>query len=282
MTNVTDITRTIRTQDYELGHSEWELKRLTTQAKLVDPITRQYFKTAGIAPGMRVLDVGSGAGDVAFLAAELVGPTGSVVGADRSPTAVATARARALERKLGNVMFQEGDPTLLSFEQVFDAVVGRYVLMFNPDPVSIVKGLARHLRPSGIIVFHEVDWTGVRSNPPAPLYDRCCVALVETFCKVGTNAYMGLRLHSAFVEAGLPAPDMAVHALAGGGESIISGIDMIADLVVTMAPVMELHGVATVADIAPATLKARMRAEARANGSVVVGRYEVGAWSRIT
>ncbi len=105
MTNVGDNTRTIRTQEYELGHTEWELKRLATQAQLVDPITRQYFKAAGIAPGMRVLDVGSGAGDVAFLAAELVGPTGSVIGVDRSPAAVAAARTRALERKLGNVMF---------------------------------------------------------------------------------------------------------------------------------------------------------------------------------
>ncbi len=230
---------------------------------------------------MRVLDVDSGKGDAAFLATELVGPTGSVVGADRSPTAVAAARARALECKLGTVMFLEGDPALLSFEEPFDAIVGRYVLMFNPNPVAMLSGLARHLRPNGIIIFHEVDWTGVWSNPPAPLYDRCCALIAETLRKVGTNAFTGLRLHSTFVEAGLPAPDMAVQALAGGGENPISGIDMIADLVVTLAPVLDKHGVAGVADLALSTLKERMRAEARANGSVVVGRYEVGDWSTI-
>jgi tRNA A58 N-methylase Trm61 len=73
--------------DYVLGHSARELERLRRQAQLVNPITRQYLIEAGIAPGMRVLDIGSGAGDVAFLAAELVGLSGQVVGVDRSPDA---------------------------------------------------------------------------------------------------------------------------------------------------------------------------------------------------
>jgi tRNA A58 N-methylase Trm61 len=61
---------------YVLGHSERELERLRLQAQLIDPITRQFLIEAGIAPGMRVLDVGCGAGDVTFLAADLVGPPG--------------------------------------------------------------------------------------------------------------------------------------------------------------------------------------------------------------
>jgi tRNA A58 N-methylase Trm61 len=74
--------------EYVLGHSARELERLRRQAELVNPNTRQYLIEAGIAPGMRVLDVGSGAGDVAFLAAELVGPSGQVVGVDRSLNAI--------------------------------------------------------------------------------------------------------------------------------------------------------------------------------------------------
>lgn len=61
---------------YVLGHSRQELDRLTTHARLVDPMTRRFFVQAGVGPGMRVLDVGSGPGDVAFLAADLVGPKG--------------------------------------------------------------------------------------------------------------------------------------------------------------------------------------------------------------
>jgi hypothetical protein len=68
---------------YALGHSPRELERLAVQARLVDPITRAFLREAGIAPGMRVLDVGCGAGDVAFLAADLVGRDGAVIGIER-------------------------------------------------------------------------------------------------------------------------------------------------------------------------------------------------------
>src|SRR5438067_5905285 len=145
-------------QGYVLGHSDRELNRLAVQARLVDPITRGFFQAAGIITGMRVLDVGSGAGDVAFLAAELVGETGEVVGVDRSATAVALARQRAGALSLRNVSFREGDPTSMTFEKAFDAVIGRYVLMFQPDPTMMLRGVAAHVRPGGVVVFHEPDW----------------------------------------------------------------------------------------------------------------------------
>ncbi|TPM92573.1 methyltransferase domain-containing protein [Mesorhizobium sp. B2-1-3A] len=275
-------TDTKRRYEYELGHTDRELRRLATQAALVEPFTRSYLQRAGVSQGMRVLDVGSGAGDVAFLAADLVGPAGEVVGTDRSPTAVVAATARAKEHLLSNVGFVEGDPAKLTFDVPFDAIVGRYVLMFSPDPVEMLRGMTRHLRPGGVIVFHEVDWTGAGSFPPAPTYDRCFRYIVETFHKVGTNPYMGLRLHAAFIEAGLPAPTMAVSALAGGGSDGLSGIDLISDLAVTMAPVMEQTGVINALDLQPESLQERIREEATTNGSVVVGRYEVGAWARLT
>src|SRR5471030_2216090 len=119
------------------------------------PFTRQYFREAGIGEGMRVLDVGSGAGDVAFLAAELVGKTGEVVGTDRSPTAIAAATARANSRGLHNVSFQLGNPAELSFDRPFDAAVGRYVLQFNSDPAAMLRGIARQVKSGGIVVFRK-------------------------------------------------------------------------------------------------------------------------------
>src|SRR5215469_4048171 len=56
------------TVDYALGHSSSELDRLSFQGTVFAPYTRQLFKEAGLATGMRVLDVGSGSGDVSFLA----------------------------------------------------------------------------------------------------------------------------------------------------------------------------------------------------------------------
>jgi Methylase involved in ubiquinone/menaquinone biosynthesis len=115
-----------------LGHSDDELDRLRAQARLIDPISRRFLLEAGIGTGMRVLDVGSGAGDVAFVAVELVGATGEVVGVDRSTAALEVARARAGERSLANVSFLEGDPTSTALGRPFDAAIGRYVLSFRP------------------------------------------------------------------------------------------------------------------------------------------------------
>ena len=209
-----------------------------------------------------------------------MGPTGIVVGSDRSSTAIEAARTRARERALDNVTFQECDPATAVFDQPFDAIVGRYVLMFSPDPSAMLRGVAKHLRPGGIIAFHEVDWLGATSVPPAPTYDNCMRCIVETFQKAGTNPNMGLKLHSAFIMAGLPVPVMALSALAGGSD-ISSGIDLVANLAATMAPVMEQMGVISVSELDPDTLQERIRAEVIHNQSVVVGRYEIGAWARV-
>ena len=103
---------------YVLGHSDRELERLRRQANLVDPITRQFLIEAGVASGMHVLDIGSGAGDVAFLAAQLVGASGRVVGVDRSAAALARARSRASELSLGNVTFRESELSAMAFDQL--------------------------------------------------------------------------------------------------------------------------------------------------------------------
>lgn len=150
---------------YVPGHSPHELERLQLQARLIDPITRGFPLEAGLAPGMRVLDVGCGAGDVSFLAADIVGDSGEVVGVDIVPTAIATARSRA---NTPNVQFLEGDPAEMSFEQPFDAVVGRYLLQFQRDPAAMLEKLTRHVRPGGVVVFREIDWDARRSFPSVP------------------------------------------------------------------------------------------------------------------
>jgi hypothetical protein len=85
--------------------------------------------------------------------------------------------------------------------ETFDAVVGRYVLVFNPNPAAMLRIVARLVRSGGVIVFHEPDWNGSRSNPVAPMYEQCSDWIVQTFKKVGTNPYMGqdlpLRLRSS-------------------------------------------------------------------------------------
>lgn len=265
---------------YALGHSERELKRLETQAALIDPITRRYFLEAGLEPGMRVLDIGSGAGDVAFLAAEIVGPDGEVVGVDRVPEALASARARTEERSLHNVSFREGELGEVTFDEPFDALVGRYVLMFQERPAEVLRKVARHVKPGGPIVMHEPDWDGARSFPPAPLYDRCCDWIVGAIVAHGHASRMGKNLHPTFRAAELPAPTMGLDTLLGGGEKSARIVGLIADLTWTLAGEIERLGIATPSEMDVETLGRRMLDEAIWGDCVLVGRYEIGAWCR--
>jgi hypothetical protein len=155
-------------------------------------------------------------------------------------------------------------------------------VLTNSDPAAMLRGIARKVKSGGIVVFHEVDWATLSSSPPAPLYEQCCRWIVDSFEKVGTNAYMGKRMYHAFQEAGMPPPTMSMSALFGGGPDERTGAGMVADLVVTMAPVMEEHGIVTRAAMDPSTLTKRVISEVVELGSVLTGRSEVGAWSRVT
>jgi SAM-dependent methyltransferase len=273
--------KTASTGDYVLGHSHRELERLSAQADLIGPITREFFIDAGIVPGMRILDVGSGSGDVAFLAADLVGEKGSVVGVDRAPAAIVAARRRAEERSLSKVWFHEGDPAEMAFEEPFDAVVGRYVLLFQADAAQMLRQLARRLRPGGVIVFHEPDWSVVRSFPAAPTYDRCCQWIIAAAKLGGSNWNMADKLHGAFLAAGLPAPTMRMKTFIGGGTEVEKWLRSVAELADTLLPAMEKFGVATAVDVDLATLAERMTQEVAQANSVIFGRSEIGAWSRV-
>jgi len=86
-----------------------EERRLEAQARVIDPLTERLFRTAGLEAGLRVLDLGSGAGDVSMLVARIVGSEGAVVGVDASSDALANARSRVELAGLENVRSRKGD-----------------------------------------------------------------------------------------------------------------------------------------------------------------------------
>ena len=120
---------------YPFQSSDDERQRLILQNRLVAPLTERLFERAGIKPGMRVLDIGSGSGDVSFLAARVVGPTGSVLGLDCDPAQIKFAEQRAKVDALTNVDFMSGDFQSIELKQAVDAIVGRLVLMYAADPL---------------------------------------------------------------------------------------------------------------------------------------------------
>lgn len=264
---------------YALGHSNEELERLSRQAQAFEPFTRQLLRQAELSAGMRVLDVGCGSGDIAFLVSDLVGPSGEVVGTDRAAAAVQRANARAESRKLKNVKFLEGDPAEMKFDQPFDAVVGRLVLMYYADPVDTVRKLARQVRPGGLIVFQEFDIANSRSFPLAPIFERQVGLIKQTLHATGAHTQLGLELYPVFLAAGLPGPTMRIDALITGGPDS-PAYDLVTEVIQSLLPVMEKLNIAAPAEINIATLAQRMREEVVAGKGVVLSPALIGAWSR--
>ncbi len=137
--------------DYALGYTDAEQERLIRQATRIAPYAERFFREAGIGPGHRVLDLGSGMGDVSMLVAGLVGASGEVVGIERDAASIERARARVATSGLRNVTFLETAANEIVIDQPFDAAVGRYILMFLPDPVSVLRSVSRLVRPGGCL-----------------------------------------------------------------------------------------------------------------------------------
>jgi ubiquinone/menaquinone biosynthesis C-methylase UbiE len=144
---------------YWLGRDVAETRRLIQQSRFLNPFTGWVLREAGISEGMKVLDVGSGSGDVALLAADLVGLQGTVVGVDANPAVLEMASGRADSAGLTNVEFVAGDCRSMELGDGFDAVVGRLVLLFVSDSVETLRSLVERRKPGGIVSFQETNLT---------------------------------------------------------------------------------------------------------------------------
>lgn len=265
---------------YAPGYSEEERQRLIEQAGFFGGFTERLLVDAGIGPGMRVLDVGCGVGDVSLLVASLVRPEGAVLGVDSNPLALGHARERVSAMGLTDVDFVEGDIRDLAFDEPFDAAVGRLVLMYLADPAATLRRIAALLRPGGIIAFQELTLTeSGLTYPEAPLLQRTGTLINETFRRAGTEMEMGLKLYPAFIAAGLPAPAMRAERPIGGGPDF-PGYRWMAQITRSILPLMEQLGVANAEDIDVETLVERLREEVVGSGGVVAMPTLMGAWAR--
>jgi 2-polyprenyl-3-methyl-5-hydroxy-6-metoxy-1,4-benzoquinol methylase len=198
-----------RPTQYALGNTDAEHERLALQDAQFGQITERLFRAAGICPGQRVVELGSGGGDVAMLVARIVGPSGEVVGVERSPDSVRYATERAAKAGLKNVRFTQSDVGQINEDKPFDAAVGRFILQFVPDPAAVLRSLTPLVRPGGAIAFHEVylDLSlSVASHLTLTFAARSLAQ--ETIRRSGSNTSIGLSLREIFHNAGLPAPSM--------------------------------------------------------------------------
>lgn len=240
--------------------------------------TRRLLADAGVREGMRVLDIGSGRGDVAFLAARLVGAQGHVTGIDREEAPLQAGRERARELGLTNVRFVQADlaspPADLG---PFDAITCRRVLMYQPDAVASLKLLARLLVPGGLIVLQEHDSTAMPLCQPAmPLHTQVSGWMWKTVEREGADIQMGLHLAPALVQAGFTVERVRAEATVLTPDQT----HHIGMIIRAMQGRIVEKGVAAVEELAADTLDERLTAERREANGTCLWEMVFGAWAR--
>jgi ubiquinone/menaquinone biosynthesis C-methylase UbiE len=187
-------------KSYPLHSSENERRRLKMQAEALLPLTNRMLAGAGIGPGSRVLELGCGSGDVTLLLADLIGPSGQITAIDRDPQQVQVATTRAASAGFGNVKFVVSEMSSFESDRVFDAVVGRYFLMYAADPDAAVVQAAGWIRPGGSLAFLEMDFfrgAGSTIWPPVAFETQQAITfIVDVMLDAGVNPHMAARLPS--------------------------------------------------------------------------------------
>jgi ubiquinone/menaquinone biosynthesis C-methylase UbiE len=264
--------------DYALGRSPREYARLALQSEILKPLTRHVFEDAGIAPGMRVLDLGSGAGDVCMLLSEMVGPSGTVIGLDVDAATVEHARRRAAEASLSNITFTHCDLAHYRPDAPIDALVGRFVLCYLPDPSAPLAALSKSVRPGGIVAFQE-PWMTPGMGPEG-VVKRLATCVFETFRRSGAHVDIGPRLHRVFTDAGLPQPAMRFEAVMDGRPDSPL-YQYAAESLASLLPKAVEYGVVAAEDFDIGTLAARLSTEQQSQGYAMKSQSFVAAWCRI-
>lgn len=242
----------------------------------VTELTERLLREAGISAGMRVLDVGCGRGDLTFMAARLVGASGSVLGVDRDERALEAARARKRELAFEHVDFAAADVTAPP-PGPYDAVIGRRVLMYVPDRVRAMRALAEVLVPGGLAVFQEVDATMLAATSGVhPLHERTKRWIWDTVIREGVTTSMGLELPSTFAAAGLELQRIRAEAIV----QVAGRRHVTAAIVRAMLPRIVEHGVASEEEIQIETLEERLADELRHSDTAWIGDVVFGAWAK--
>jgi ubiquinone/menaquinone biosynthesis C-methylase UbiE len=182
------------------GEAGW--RRLNLLAHTMAPTTRALLVDAGVGTGMACIDVGCGGGHVTQILAEMVGPSGRVVGIDFDPVKLAAATADAERAGLRNVEFQETDVLHWRESSIYDVVYGRFIVSHLSDSAPLLSTMRNALRPGGGVVLEDIDLSGGFCWPANDGYGRYSELYRAVVHRRGGDADLGKRLFELCCAAG--------------------------------------------------------------------------------
>lgn len=188
-----------------------ERQRLRGMEDLWDPGTRAIVERTGIAPGWRCLEVGAGGGSIAEWLARRVGPTGQVLATDVTTRYLDAIDAPNLEGREHDI---RTDPLP---EAHFDLVHARLVVEHLGRPA--LEPMVGALRPGGVLLLEDYDFSSAVMHPPDPDDDRVLEAVLGFMSRSGFDPHYGRKLLDELEAVGLEEVDAEarVRVYRGGG-----------------------------------------------------------------
>jgi ubiquinone/menaquinone biosynthesis C-methylase UbiE len=186
---------------YIHGTEPGEQERLAALNRLTNPT---FVRFLNIAPGMKVLEVGSGLGLLAAAVADAAERV-QVLGVEKSPNQLAAAV------NAPRVAFVRGDAHALAVaDGSCDLVYARYLLEHVSDPVKVLSEMRRVARPGGRVAVCENDVSLLRLDPPCPIFERVWAAFQRHQNDLGGDSLIGQRLYQLFKKAGFSRIELSV------------------------------------------------------------------------
>jgi ubiquinone/menaquinone biosynthesis C-methylase UbiE len=198
------VEKAVTPPEYLHGTAPDEQRRLT---RLNDLLNGACLRAMALAPGEKVLDVGSGLGQLSRAMARAVGPAGRVVGVERSAEQLAEARRQAEAAGEGGLVeFRRGEALALPLREgewgTFDVAHARFLLEHVADPGAVVAAMVRAVRPGGRLLLADDGHDTLRLWPEPPGLGRLWAAYQRTYDRAGYDPLVGHRLVSLLVAAG--------------------------------------------------------------------------------
>jgi 2-polyprenyl-3-methyl-5-hydroxy-6-metoxy-1,4-benzoquinol methylase len=184
---------------YVLRGGRWGYDRLRILARVRRAETLELLGRAGVGPGQRCVDLGSGSGEVSFELARLAGPDGAVTGIDMDEVKLALAREAAAERGVANVEFRAANVNDWAERGAYDLVYCRFLLQHLSRPGDLLRRMWAAVRPGGVIVVEDADFDGLFCHPPSDGFDFYRRMLPRVVELNGGDAAIGRKLYRHFL-----------------------------------------------------------------------------------
>src|SRR5215470_703437 len=265
---------------YVMGHTDQERRRLALQASVINPLTDNFLRRAGISGGMHVLELGCGIGEVSLITARLVGPHGHVHCIDIDPGALEIARGRTRSAGHDHVTFEQTNVMQHTPVRPYDAIIGRHILIHTGDTLAVLKKAVAMVHVGGVIAFQEYDLSYYpRGYPDLPQFCFMQGLITEFFRRAVPRPNVGTQLFWLMQEAGLPPPECRMECVMDGGPHS-PVYEWLAETVRSLLPRMEALGITNAEAADCDTLALRLREEAITKRGVVIAPAMIGAFAR--